>query len=264
MDIYSQVEGFYRSYEGEKEIIGKSYLGRNIYAFFSGGGRVKGICQYAIHAREWRTALLGLEHIRYGVDGGGVWFIPLLNPDGALLCQRGISSVKDGQIKNRLLKINGSGDFSAWKANASCVDLNVNFSARWGTGKSNVFAEAAANYVGKSPFSEAESAALRDFTLRVQPNFTISYHSSGGEVYWYFNQPVSAGIRDKKIASALSKSCGYPLKYTFGSAGGYKDWCIEKLKIPAFTVEIEDGDIKKAISNNLLSVNAVIRAALQA
>lgn len=264
MDIYSRVENFYRSYDGKKEIIGKSYLGRNIYAFFSGGGKIKGICQYAIHAREWRTALLGLEHIRYGAEGGGVWFIPLANPDGALLCARGISSVKDEEIRKRLLVVNGSGDFSLWKANANCVDLNVNFSARWGTGKSNASSPSPANYVGKAPFSEPESVALRDFTLRVQPDFTISYHSSGGEVYWYFNQSVSAGARDKKIASALSESSSYPLKYTFGSVGGYKDWCIEKLKIPAFTVETEDGSIENVIRSNLLSVNAVVRAVKRA
>jgi len=260
VDIYSYVEDFYRSYGGIKEVIGKSYLGRNIYAFFSGGGKIKGICQYAMHAREWRTALLGIEHIRCGAIGGGVWFVPLVNPDGALLCQKGISSVSDVEIKKRLLKINGSGDFSAWKANADCVDLNVNFPARWGTGKSNVFSAASANYIGDHPLSEPESAALSNFTMRVQPCFTISYHSSGGEVYWYFNQPVSQGARDKKIALALSESCSYPLKYTFGSVGGYKDWCIEKLKIPAFTVEIEDGKIEGAIEHNLLSVNAVIRA----
>ena len=31
---------------------------------------------------------------------------------------------------------------------------------------------------------------------------------------------------------------GYPVKITVGSVGGYKDWCIEKLGISAFTVEV--------------------------
>jgi len=260
VDIYSSVENLYKFYGGKKEIIGKSFLGRNIYAFFAGEeGRPVGICQYALHAREWKTALIALEQLRYGVMGGGAWFIPLSNPDGALLCQKGISSVKDEGIKKRLLKINGSADFSLWKANANCVDLNVNFAARWGTGSSNAHSPAPANYVGERPFSEKESAALRDFTLKINPDFTLSYHSAGGEVYWYFHQGVHAGIRDKAVAAALSGSTGYPLKYTFGSVGGYKDWCIERLKIPAFTVEADGGE-EDVIRRNMLAVNAVISA----
>lgn len=264
MDIFSKIEDFYKSYGGKKKVIGSSFLDRNIYAFFVGKeGAPVGVCQYAIHAREWRTALLALEHIRYGVSVGGAWFIPLANPDGALLCERGISSIKDEKIRKRLIKVNGSADFSKWKANAACVDLNVNFSARWGTGKTNLHAPAPANFVGERPFSEPESAALAAFTLEVKPDYTISYHSSGGEAYWYFNQPVKNGIRDKRIAEALSKSCGYPLKYTSGSVGGYKDWCIEKLKIPAFTVEIDGGPMDGVIARNLLSVEAVARAAAE-
>lgn len=260
MDIYSSAESLYKTYAGKKEIIGKSYLGRNIYAFFIGEeGGVTGICQYAMHAREWRTARLAFEHIRHGLTAGGAWIIPLVNPDGALLCQKGISSIKDEKIKKRLLKINGSGDFSLWKANADCVDLNVNFDAKWGTGDFNLRLPAPANYIGPAPFSEKESVALRDFTIEVNPSFTLSYHSVGGEVYWFFGQGVKNGARDKKIAYALSKACGYPLKYTFGSAGGYKDWCVEKLKIPAFTVEV-DGSEEEFIKRNLSSIGAVISA----
>ena len=43
--------------------------------------------------------------------------------------------------------------------------------------------------------------------------------------------------RDKGLALALSRSTGYPLAYARGSAGGYKDWCIQKLSIPSFTIE---------------------------
>lgn len=261
MDIYYLVECLYKSYGGKKEIIGQSFLGRNIYAFFVGKeGKIKGICQSAIHAREWKTALLSFEQIRYGVRGGGVWFIPLSNPDGALLSQRGIASVRDENIKKRLLKINGSSDFTRWKANANCVDLNVNFAARWGEGKENVRCPASANYIGERPFSERESSALRDFTLRVKPDFTVSYHSVGGEVYWYFNQGLKRGLRDKAIARRLAESSGYALKYTFGSVGGYKDWCIKRLKIPAFTVEVEGGDVSSIIKKNLLDINAVVGA----
>ena len=42
------------------------------------------------------------------------------------------------------------------------------------------------------------------------------------------------------IAKALAKVTGYAVKNPQGSAGGYKDWCIEKLHVPSFTIEVGD------------------------
>ena len=65
----------------------------------------------------------------------------------------------------------------------------------------------------------------------------MSYHTKGEEIYWYFHQSLHTCPRDKGLATALSVATGYPLAYAKGSAGGYKDWCIKKLGIPAFTIE---------------------------
>lgn len=35
----------------------------------------------------------------------------------------------------------------------------------------------------------------------------------------------------------MSGATGYPLAEAPRSSGGYKDWCVEALRIPAFTVE---------------------------
>ena len=43
--------------------------------------------------------------------------------------------------------------------------------------------------------------------------------------------------RDKQIAKEISKITGYRLASGKGSAGGYKDWCVQALGIPSFTVE---------------------------
>ena len=45
-------------------------------------------------------------------------------------------------------------------------------------------------------------------------------------------------MRDFRIGLALSKSMGYPLRLSQGSVGGYKDWCIQQMHIPAYTVEV--------------------------
>lgn len=238
MNVYELISEFYESYRGTKEIYGKSEEGRNLYAFFVGEGQKPlGICQYAIHAREWITAYLAIKQIEQGIPRGGVWFLPLTNPDGALLCTEGLQSVLSVWRREMLFRINGGEDFSLWKANADAVDLNVNFDARWGTGKYNVTKPSSANYIGSRPFSAKESRALKDFTYRVRPQFTVSYHTKGEELYWRFHQPLFRALRDKRLAKILSESTGYPLREAPLSSGGYKDWCVEKLKISAFTVE---------------------------
>ncbi len=227
MNLYREIRSYYALYRGEKRIIGRSAEGRHIFAMFVGKhDSPVGISQYAMHAREWITALLALEQMNAGVPCGGVWFVPLVNPDGAAIVQ---SACRFGR--------SGERERSLWKANAEGVDLNVNFPARWGTGKRNVFAPASENYVGRFPLCAPESRALASFTREVRPQYTVSWHTKGEEIYWRFHQPRERAARDKRLAKLLSKSTGYPLKESPDSAGGYKDWCVEELGIPAFTVE---------------------------
>ncbi len=237
MNVYEEVRAFYESYPGEKRVIGTSVEGRAIFALFIGDhtGR-QCISQYAIHAREWITAYLAIEHIRRGLNGGGAWVIPLANPDGALLSEEGLDTVSEAR-RAFLRPLAGRG-FPLWKANANAVDLNVNFDARWGRGTHNVRTPASENYIGSAPFSEPETRALRDFTLLVRPDLTVSWHTKGEEIYWQFRQPPLRRLRDRKFALLIERSTGYPLRRAKGSAGGYKDWCIQKLGIPAFTVEV--------------------------
>lgn len=260
MDIYQRISHFYHHTTTEKEIIGQSVLGRDIYAVKVGCGRPTGIVQYAIHGREYITAVLAEVHAALGVDTGSCWLIPLANPDGALLSQCGLSSVSLKKKRTQLLALNGgSTDFSLWKANARGVDLNVNFDAAWGTGKYNVRKAGAENYIGKHPFSELETIALKEFTLKIKPDYTVSYHTKGGEIYWHFHQSTHTCPRDRTLAQVLSQATGYPLREANGSAGGYKDWCIQKLGIPAFTIEAGADTLTHPIGEegleNILSKN---------
>lgn len=237
MDIYSKTERFYHSAATEKAVIGKSLFGRNIYAVKVGCGSPVGIAQYALHGRECITACLAFEHFVKGVYRGSLWLLPLTNPDGALLSEIGLQSVENPLDREYLQRINGGEDFSLWKANGRGVDLNVNFAACWGKGAKNVRVAASENYVGEKPFSEPETVALKRFTEKIKPDYTVSYHTKGEEIYWYFHQSLRACERDKRLAAALAKSTGYTLAYAKGSAGGYKDWCIQRFGIPSFTVE---------------------------
>lgn len=130
-----------------------------------------------------------------------------------------------------------------WKANARGVDLNCNFDADWGHGRLNTTARGGENCIGDCPFSEAETRALRDFTLRIRPYVTLSFHTKGEEIYWEYG-----GLGDRRGAEILSAATGYCSKIIYGSCGGYKDWCIQKLKIPAYTVECGSDSLSHPIT----------------
>lgn len=236
MNVLDELKIFYDGFDGEKGYIGATEQGVLI-PYFAVVKTEKPIVlvQYAIHAREYITTYLALEQIKHFVRNGKfgtAYFIPAVNIDGIRIC-----------LSGRLL----------YKANARGVDLNVNFDARWGTGKYNVLTRGDANYIGKFPFSESETRALRDFTISVKPDATISYHSKGNEIYWEFYQDEISRERDYKIAKSVSSTTGYTLKTAYGSAGGYKDWCIEKLRIPAFTIEVGNDSENHPIGKNALS-----------
>ena len=220
--IYDEVSRFYKSYKGKKCVIGYSFEGREIYAFHVGSAyRKQFIAAYAVHGREWITARLALAHIKRKVYCGG-WIIPLVNPDGALI----------SQTREKM-----------WKANARGVDINCNFDADWGTGALNTKTRGGENCIGAYPVSESETAALVRFTERIKPFTTLSFHTKGGEVYWEYG-----GSGDIKGAEIIAQTTGYTVKEITGSAGGYKDWCIQKLGIPAYTIECGSDELSHPIS----------------
>lgn len=266
MDCYERVSEFYHLAKTEKYVIGESVFKRKIYAAKLGFGFPVGIAQYAIHGREFITADLALRQYQYGKIEGSIWFLPLVNPDGCLLSERGILSAP---IEERpvLLKLNGGEDFSLWKANGRGVDLNVNFDARWGQGLKNVTKPASENYIGRTPFSEPETVALKEFTEFIRPDYTVSYHTKGEEIYHRFGDEVDG---EMPLAFALSKATGYPLREAVGSVGGYKDWCIQTFQIPSFTVEtgedtfshpLRSQGLKNILKNNLHALEELSKAA---
>lgn len=245
----------------ETGAIGESELGQRIpYVFV---GRKNGnymIVQASIHAREHLTALVTLclaKRLiarRNLVLNGGIYFVPMSNPDGVRICQEGVGWIADGQKQSFLLELNGGKkDFSLWKANADGVDVNVNFDAGWGTGDQNVFRPASQNYVGEEPFSSKEAQALAEFTRKINPLVTLSYHLKGEEIYWKFRQDDVREARDRQYAEAISAYTGYKPASGEGSAGGYKDWCVQELAIPSFTIEVGSDSYNHPFPYNQLS-----------
>ena len=235
--------------------IGKSTLGKEIWATHVGdytGTQI--LIQAGIHAREYITSLLLVEQARNIfnnnlVESGGIYFIFLTNPDGAEIVLDGIDSV-NCEITRQYLTLanNGSTDFSQYKANINLVDLNTNFDANWGKGAQNIFCPATEDFVGFYPNSEREVNNLINFTLRTKPLLTISYHTKGNVIYYGFEGESEQNLsRDQMIGESLSELTGYPLIKTENSTGGYKDWCIQKLTIPAYTIEVGDESLSHPI-----------------
>ena len=128
-----------------------------------------------IHAREWIGIELSLsfakyilEHIEYEpilntiLDKSTLYMVPCANPDGFEYSRNHFSFWR----KNRRKNLDGSYG----------VDLNRNFEV--GFSKNNNMSSNV--YSGIEPFSEPETAALKDFALS-HKNITIAldYHSQG-------------------------------------------------------------------------------------
>lgn len=262
MSYYELINKIFQLQEEGLEIfsVGKSVLGKDIYATHVGdysGNQI--LIQAGIHAREYISTLLLIEQARHLhnndlIKRGGIYFIFLTNPDGTEIVLDGIDSVEcDIQKQYLTIANNNSLDFSQYKANINLVDLNTNFNADWSKGANNVFCPSTENFVGFYPESEREVKTLVDFTLKNKPILTISYHSKGNVIFYGFNNQTETNIeRDRKIGEVFSEATGYPLVFTENSTGGYKDWCINSLKIPAYTFEIGDESIPHPITEEFL------------
>ena len=243
--------------------IGFSILGRDLPALRLGEGPKKLLYVGAHHASEWLTAtallhfseqLLGAARASSrltGVDAAGllkavsIFVVPMLNPDGVEIEQRGAEG--GGIFSERLLLLNGGFDFTHWQANARGVDLNHNYEAGWAEAKmlereAGIFGGGPTRYGGEFPESEPESAALCAFVRSVDFDAVLALHSQGEEIYYDFGGLAPAG--SEQIATVLSKVSGYRAAKPSGiaSLSGFKDWFIATYNRPGFTVEMGLGE----------------------
>lgn len=176
-------------------------------------------------------------------DDVAVHFIPMVNPDGVTLCQEGTGGLQTEEAKTTVASIcqkNNFHDYEQWKANAEGTDINRNFDAGWDEYNSGAQQKAPDHYKGEYPGSSPEAAGLIQLTQNYGFDRTISYHTKGNLIYWYYKQ--SGEILDKSRAFAQEKSdiSGYYLDgdYTSVDAAGYKDWAVYRMGIPSVTIEV--------------------------
>ncbi len=241
------------------EVIGRSVEGRPIYALKVSDHAQEdewsepAVLIFALtHAREHLSTEMALDIVHMLIEGYGrsgeitnlvhqreIWVIPDLNPDGD------VYDVESGYYrfwrKNR--RPNADGSFG--------VDLNRNFGYQWGCCGGSSSDPATEIYRGPAPFSEPESAALRDFAAS-HPNITVSLnlHSYGEWILWpygYTYKPLPADMPPldyeafRRLAGEMAGMNGYravQASQLYLADGTADDWLYGTRGIFAFTFEL--------------------------
>lgn len=211
------------------------------------------------HARELMSVEIPLYLMRrlldgYGVDplvtslvdGRQIWIVPIENPDGHVYVEQHSGGQSDTWWrKNR--RPNPDGTFG--------VDLNRNYSYLWGyddigsspTPSSEV-------YRGVAPFSEPESAALRDLVAAHAFGISCSFHSYGDLVLYPWGY-TAADTPENSVFRALGDSISAQNGYLAGNVksgtiyqtnGDLDDWVYGdtaiKPRLFGFTFEVNTAD----------------------
>lgn len=243
--------------------IGKSVLGRDIYAAKIGINSRQVVYSGAIHGSERLTAsvlMLFLEqfsaalsqNINYSISsarnalfGKTLVIIPISNPDGYEIARAGAATA--GNSADSVRAIAGDTDLKYWNANVRGIDLNHNFDAGFEQMKEiekndGITGPAPRRYGGESPESEPETKALADYCRNNFVAQLLAVHSQGEEIYWQFgdNTPEKSYRLVQLYATASGYIAAAPAPGA--SYAGYKDWFIQEYGRPGFTLEIGKGE----------------------
>jgi len=247
--------------------IGKSVMGKDIYAINMGCGKRKIMVNGAHHANEWITTILLLKFIEnyclaykndkiiFGECIESLWrsktvsIVPLVNPDG-------VDLVCGGMDKNSEYYKNAKEISSAfpdipfpdgWKSNIEGCDLNLNYPAGWSKAKKIKYDMGYAkrspkNYVGDSPLCAPEARAMYNYSVYNSFCLSLSYHTQGKVIYWKYLDFLPE--ESERIGKELESVSGYNLDITPVESGfaGYKDWFISNYNLPGYTIEAGEGE----------------------
>ena len=232
--------------------------GRTVYDLEVGkqGSQNQYIVTGSIHAREYITSKLVMlllnDYIsKYDGKDELIHFVPMVNPDGVSISQFGMDGIRTEAVRTNINSIavsdgKSTDDFNylrQWKANANGVDLNRNFDAMWESYEGTPH-PSSDRYKGSAVGCESESAALIELTKNNPIKKTISYHTMGQVIYWYFAQEGGLLTQTKAFADKISAETGYmtDANYEALDPAGYKDWAVSKLSIPSVTIEVGTGE----------------------
>lgn len=244
-------------YQLEVQTIGETENGKRIKAVKLGKGKKSILMVGAHHGREWLSSVLLMTMLKdYAsayqarkpigdfstnvLDEVSIWFIPMLNPDGVSIQQGDLSNLN---VRERVAvwRMNRySTEWSRWKANAKGIDLNRQYPSGWNEVTKEVKHPTYQFYKGKQPLEASEVKALSTFTKEVNPLLAVSYHTSGREIFWHYQNKHKNMARDYGIAKKTAEITGYELSIPEEEAigSGFTDWFITEFERPAMTIEL--------------------------
>lgn len=238
-------------------VIGKSLEGRDIMAIqlnSDPGSRKRGksnkpgaIFLGNHHAREHLSLEIplmmaqylmknkGVAEIKALLDSRDIWFVPMVNPDGAEF------DISTGSYKmwrkNRSLNRNGTRG----------VDLNRNYSFMWGTGGSSTNGSSD-TYMGPAPFSEPETQVIKKFVEdHLNAKVLLSFHTFSELILYPWGHKYDAveNTRDRQVFEKMARTMAGWNKYKpqqssdlYIASGDTVDWAYGEHGIFAFTFEL--------------------------
>lgn len=242
----------------DHEVIGKSVEGRTIEVYTYGSGPTHLLFVGGMHGGyEWNSVVLSYAfmdylkaHPEFVPANITIAVVPSLNPDGVykVVQKEGRFDVSDVPKE--------TGPEGKGRANAHDVDLNRNFDCKWspkGTWRSHVVS------AGSGPFSEPESAALRDYIATFDPEVVVFWHSQSNAVY---ASECKNGILPETLAimNAYARASGYAPVKSFDAYevhGDAEGW-LASIDIPAITVELKTHETVEW-ERNLLGITALVK-----
>lgn len=220
-----------------QEVIGWSVEGRVIEAFRFGHGDTELLFVGGMHGGyEWNSVILAyavidelIAHPEDVPDDLTVTIIPSINPDG-------VYAVVGKEGRFTAVEAAAATSTALGRFNADDVDLNRNFDCKWQP-ESTWRGETVS--AGTAPFSEPETAALRDYVMAHQPAAVAFWHSQANAVYASECEdgvlPETMTIMDLYGTAAHYKQVAsfdaYPI------TGDSEGW-LASIGIPAITVEL--------------------------
>ena len=249
--------------------LGKTVDGRELYCGIVGNPNApkKILVHASIHAREYIVTKVAMRQMasllemekndqKYGgkstkalLQNCAVYFVPMVDPDGVALVQNGLAGIGSEEVRNTIQSIAAKENptdlnsyFRLWKSNARGVNLNKNFDANWSITVDKKGYPAKDEYKGSAAESEIESKALADLLRKEKFTSTISYHTQGEVIYWYFGEGEYVP-KARRLAEIVHKNSSYPVidYYAPQHAGGFKDFAEQKYQIPSLTIECGKG-----------------------
>lgn len=257
--LCESLEELYRSFGVLPRVIGRTVLGRAVFALDLGNRQNRTLILCGVSGADGAKCELVLRFCREllqsaqagalfcGVDfrlarrDCGVTVVPCLNPDGLDLCAHGLSSAP---ALRRFLQPLYKGD-PTWCANARGVDLRRQFGAGFSLAKEeselqSTNAPCSAGYPGEAPQSEAEAQAV--CALCRKERFRHALILEKGDPMLCVHTPPNGSRSASLSGKLLADAPALPLSYADTPRGAFADWFAQTVGRPAFTAQTGKGN----------------------